>query len=129
MDWLLEAAPQRKRPESARNFRKRVDWCWRLEPRIEPDGVVHRVVMADGTYVNGWCLLTAIDGEDGEVLALRMVRKGEHSRLQGAVRAVGPSRRARMRRHERHSQVARANLAAHAGPTMSGARNATQGPI
>lgn len=61
MDWLLEAAPQRKRPESARNFRKRVDWCWRLEPRIEPDGVVHRVVMADGTYVNGWCLLTAID--------------------------------------------------------------------
>ena len=69
LDWLLEAAPQRKRPESARNFRKRVDWCWRLEPRIEPDGVVHRVVMADGTYVNGWCLLTAIDGEDGEVLA------------------------------------------------------------
>ena len=53
LDWLLEAAPQRKRPESARNFRKRVDWCWRLEPRIEPDGVVHRVVMADGTYVNG----------------------------------------------------------------------------
>lgn len=69
LDWLLEAAPQRKRPESARNFRKRVDWCWRLEPRIEPDGVVHRVVMADGTYVNGRCLLTAIDGEDGEVLA------------------------------------------------------------
>ena len=24
LDWLLEAAPQRKRPESARNFRKRV---------------------------------------------------------------------------------------------------------
>ncbi len=25
--------------------------------------------MADGTYVNGWCLLTAVDGGDGEVLA------------------------------------------------------------
>ncbi len=78
--------------------------------------------MADGTYVNGWCLLTAVDGEDGEVLAWQWCARGEHSRLQGAVRAVGPSRRARMRRHERHSQGARANLAAHAGPTMSGAR-------
>ncbi len=26
LDGLLGAAPQRKRPESARNFRKRVDW-------------------------------------------------------------------------------------------------------
>ena len=69
LDWLLEAAPQRKRHESARNFRKRTDWCWDLSPRIIPDGVVHHVVMADGTYMNGWCLLTAIDANGGEVLA------------------------------------------------------------
>ncbi|ROT86518.1 transposase [Bifidobacterium mongoliense] len=69
LDWLLGAAPQRRRAESARNFRKRVDWCWQLAPRIEPDGVVHHTVMADGTYMNGWCLLVAIDGEDGEMLA------------------------------------------------------------
>lgn len=48
LDWLLGAAPQRRRAESARNFRKRVDWCWQLAPRIEPDGVVHHTVMADG---------------------------------------------------------------------------------
>ncbi|KOA59037.1 transposase [Bifidobacterium animalis subsp. animalis MCC 0499] len=69
LDWLLGAAPQRRRRESARNFRKRVDWCWGLAPGIEPDGVVHHTVMADGTYMNGWCLLVAIDGEDGEMLA------------------------------------------------------------
>ena len=40
-----------------------------LAPGIEPDGVVHHTVMADGAYMNGWCLLVAIDGEDGEMLA------------------------------------------------------------
>ncbi len=69
LDWLLEASPQRRRTGSPRNFRRRVDWCWDLCPRIRPDGVVHHTVMADGTYMNGWCLLVAIDGEDGEVLA------------------------------------------------------------
>lgn len=69
LDWLLGAAPQRRRRESARNFRKRVDWCWGLAPGIEPDGVVHHTVMADSTYMNGWCLLVAVDGGDGEVLA------------------------------------------------------------
>ncbi len=66
---LLEAAPQRRLGCDARTFRRRSAWCWQLEPRIRPDGVVHHVVMADGTYVNGWCLLTAVDGGDGEVLA------------------------------------------------------------
>ena len=69
LDWLLEAAPQRRLGCDARTFRRRSAWCWDLEPRIHPDGVVHHVVMADGTYVNGWCLLTAVDGNDGEVLA------------------------------------------------------------
>ena len=32
LDWLLGAAPQRRRRESARNFRKRVGWC-RGSPR------------------------------------------------------------------------------------------------
>ena len=69
LDWLLEAAPQRRLGCDARTFRRRSAWCWGLEPRILPDGVVHHVVMADGTYVNGWCLLTAVDGNDGEALA------------------------------------------------------------
>ena len=69
LDWLLEAPPQRRPGCAARTFRRRSAWCWDLEPHIGLDGVVHRAVMADGTGVNGWCLLTAIDGEDGEVLA------------------------------------------------------------
>ncbi len=69
LDWLLEAAPQRRLGCDARTFRRRSAWCWDLEPRIHPDGVVHHVVMADGTYVNGWRLLTAVDGNDGEALA------------------------------------------------------------
>ncbi|PKV05901.1 transposase, partial [Bifidobacterium pseudolongum subsp. globosum] len=69
LDWLLEAAPQRRLGCDARTFRRRSAWCWDLEPRIHPDGVVHHVVMADGTYVNGWCLPTAVDGNDSEVLA------------------------------------------------------------
>ncbi|WP_241218368.1 IS1249 family transposase [Bifidobacterium castoris] len=69
LDWLLEAAPQRRPGCDAHTFRRRSAWCWDLSPRIHPDGVVHHVVMADGTWVNGWCLLTAIDGTDGEVLA------------------------------------------------------------
>ena len=68
-DIAVEAAPQRRLGCDARTFRRRSAWCWDLEPRIHPDGVVHHVVMADGTYVNGWCLLTAVDGNDGEVLA------------------------------------------------------------
>ena len=80
LDWLLEAAPQRKRPESARNFRKRVDWCWRLEPRIEPDGVVHRVVMADGT-----CLCSIRDCGFSHVKVSGLVMGACRPLLQGLV--------------------------------------------
>ena len=90
LDWLLEAAPQRKRTESTRNFRKRVDWCWRLAPRIEPDGVVHRTVMADGTYMNGWCLLTAVDGEDGEVLAWQWCARESAAAYKALFEQIAP---------------------------------------
>ncbi len=59
---------------------------------------------------------------------LAMVRKGEHSRLQGAVRAVGPSRRARMRRHERHSQGARKSGRTRGSNDVWCTCNATPGP-
>ncbi len=121
LDWLLEAAPQRKRPESARNFRKCVDWCWRLAPRIEPDGVVHRVVMADGTYVNGWCLLTAVDGEDGEVLAWQWCARENTAAYKALFAQLAPPD-VLVCDGMKGILKARANLAAHAGPTMSGAR-------
>lgn len=59
---------------------------------------------------------------------LAMVHKGEHSRLQGAVRAVGPSRRARMRRHERHSQGARKSGRTRGSNDVWCTCNATPGP-
>ena len=56
----------------ARALRKRTAWCWSIRPRIAPPDAKRHTVMADGTYMgHGWCLITAIDGESGEVLAFQ----------------------------------------------------------
>lgn len=73
LDWLLEGRAQRRRRERAQLPQTRMGLVPGLARSIEPDGVVHHTVMADGTHMN-WCLLVAIDGEDGEVLALAVVR-------------------------------------------------------
>ena len=40
--------------------------------RIAPPDAKRHTVMADGTYMgHGWCLIIAIDGESGEVLAFQ----------------------------------------------------------
>lgn len=45
-----------------RAFARRIAWCWNVVPRIPPDGVIHRYVEVDGTYLPyGWCLLIASD--------------------------------------------------------------------
>ena len=50
-------------------FANRVSWCWNVAPRIPPDGVAHRYIEVDGTYVPyGWCLLVAT-GQDGTPIA------------------------------------------------------------
>ena len=90
LDWLLEAAPQRRLGCDARTFRRRSAWCWGLEPRILPDGVVHHVVMADGTYVNGWCLLTAVDGNDGEVLAWQWCSRESTAAYKALFEQIAP---------------------------------------
>ena len=90
LDWLLEAAPQRRLGCDARTFRRRSAWCWYLEPRILPDGVVHHVVMADGTYVNGWCLLTAVDGNDGEVLAWQWCSRESTAAYKALFEQIAP---------------------------------------
>ena len=83
-------------------FRRRSAWCWDLEPRIHPDGVVHHVVMADGTYVNGWCLLTAVDGTiSGEVLARQWCSRETSAAYKALFEQIA-ARRARVRRDERH---------------------------
>ena len=56
----------------ARALRKRIAWCWSIRPRIAPPDAKRHTVMADGTYMgHGWCLIIAIDGESGEVLAFQ----------------------------------------------------------
>ena len=56
----------------AHALRKRIAWCWSIRPRIAPPDAKRHTVMADGTYMgHGWCLIIAIDGESGEVLAFQ----------------------------------------------------------
>ena len=56
----------------ARALRKRIAWCWSIRLRIAPPDAKRHTVMADGTYMgHGWCLIIAIDGESGEVLAFQ----------------------------------------------------------
>ena len=72
---MAAGAPSRTASEStgdARALRKRIAWCWSIRPRIAPPDAKRHTVMADGTYMgHGWCLIIAIDGESGEVLAFQ----------------------------------------------------------
>ncbi|OXM99238.1 IS1249 family transposase [Bifidobacterium vansinderenii] len=71
LGWLLGRASQSSCDAhgDARALRKRTAWCWNIRPEIPPCTVKHHTVMADGTYMShGWCLITAVDGESGEVL-------------------------------------------------------------
>lgn len=47
---------------SERTFRRRVEWCWNIDPRPAPTGQIHSQLMLDGTYFNGWCVLVAYTG-------------------------------------------------------------------
>lgn len=49
---------------SPRSFRRHRLWCWNIEvPQPPRTGVIHDVVMLDGTYFQGWCLLVALSSE------------------------------------------------------------------
>lgn len=63
LTWLLDERKPEDLASSARTFRRKTRWCWRIEvPPPVPDGVVHDVVILDGTYFQSWCLLIATDG-------------------------------------------------------------------
>ena len=49
-------------------WQRRTNWCWRVDPVIEPTGQIYDYIQIDGTYLPyGWCLLTAVN--NGKVLA------------------------------------------------------------
>lgn len=61
--WLLRGQDQQELAGSSRSFRRRTQWCWRIEiPPPIPTGEIHEVVMVDGTYFQNWCVLIATDG-------------------------------------------------------------------
>ncbi|NWN87699.1 MAG: IS1249 family transposase [Micrococcaceae bacterium] len=48
---------------SAKTFHRRTAWCWNITPpQPEPTGEIHRYLMLDGTYFNGYCVLVAYNG-------------------------------------------------------------------
>ena len=71
VSWLLGPSRQFEHGRSARTFRRRHAWCWNVDPVITVTGEVYDQVQLDGTYLNdGWCLLSAING-DGDVIAIQ----------------------------------------------------------
>ena len=70
----------------ARALRKRIAWCWSIQLRIAPPDAKRHTVMADGTYMgHGWCLIIAINGESGEVLAFQWWTHEELRRVEQLV--------------------------------------------
>lgn len=59
-NWLLSPLPQHAQGGTGRSFRAQTAWCWNIAvPQPAPTGEVHEVVMLDGTYFQGWCVLIA----------------------------------------------------------------------
>ncbi|WP_425574503.1 IS1/IS1595 family N-terminal zinc-binding domain-containing protein, partial [Nesterenkonia aethiopica] len=63
ISWILGPSSMPRHTYSPRTFRRRTSWCWDIEvPQPDPTGEVHRQVIVDGTYFNGWCVLIAHNG-------------------------------------------------------------------
>lgn len=70
LGWLMSPTTQRAHDSSARTFRRVHAWCWNVEPVIAITGEIYDQIQLDGTYLSGgWCLLVAIDGATGTVIA------------------------------------------------------------
>lgn len=64
LGWLLGKDSQKSAGGgTGRSFRFSTAWCWQIEvPQPAPTGEVHRQIIVDGTYFNGWCVLIAHNG-------------------------------------------------------------------
>lgn len=70
VSWLRSGRTQEEC--GGRGFRKRVAWCWQVEPLMELPATRRHVLMADGTYIShGHCLLVLMDGVTGKVARFR----------------------------------------------------------
>ena len=64
LSWLLGKDSQKDLGGgTGRSLRFSTAWCWNIEvPQPDPTGEVHRQIIVDGTYFNGWCVLIAHNG-------------------------------------------------------------------
>ncbi|WP_418906632.1 IS1249 family transposase [Glutamicibacter endophyticus] len=60
--WATGKQPAARWGTSRATFQRTTAWCWSVHPTLEPTGEIHRYLMLDGTYVNGFCVLTAYNG-------------------------------------------------------------------
>lgn len=61
--WILSPNPQRDHGGTGRTFRAHTSWCWNIPvPQPINTGEIHDVLMIEGTYLQGWCLLIAYTG-------------------------------------------------------------------
>jgi len=71
LSWLMGSSTQRDLDgRTGRRFRDNHAWCWNVAPTSKITGEIYDENQLDGTYLSdGWCLLVAIDGTTGEVIA------------------------------------------------------------
>lgn len=71
IEWLTGSRTQAELGGgTGRTFRHEHAWCWNIDPQIPVTGQIYDEVQLDGTYLTGgWCLLLAIDGATGTVIA------------------------------------------------------------
>ena len=78
---------------TGRTFRHHTAWCWNVAPVIERDGVIYDEVQLDGTYLaDGWCLLVAIDGSSGNVIAIQWTDTEKHASWKALLERIAPPR-------------------------------------
>lgn len=77
LSWVTGKQRQGGYAASERTFRRRSAWCWNVVPQAPVTGEVHPVVMLDGTYFNGWCVLVAYTGS--HVIAWQWCDREKHA--------------------------------------------------
>lgn len=77
LSWITGKQRQGAHAGSERTFRRRSAWCWNVVPQAVGTGEIHPVIMLDGTYFNGWCVLVAYTGQ--HVIAWQWCDREKHA--------------------------------------------------
>lgn len=63
VNWVIGKATQIELDgtTTGRSFRRKIAWCWQVQPQLPIVSTVPEFVTVDGIWIHGWCLLVAID--------------------------------------------------------------------